>query len=71
MSYPNYLRERAKDCIGLAVEQPEAKGTAALIDLAQDYHAWAARVENCSRQPASSDEEAGKGWWQLLGFTRH
>jgi len=45
MTYAFYLRERAGDCIRLAVDDPERTDTEDLIDLAQDYFCWASSWE--------------------------
>jgi hypothetical protein len=43
---PNQLRDRAAECIELAVEEPAQKGVDVLIDLAEDYFRSAAYYEN-------------------------
>lgn len=75
MSYPVYLRDRASDCIRLAVEGAGRKGADALIDLAQDYSTWASMEERRAAEPGGQrqdeielerDEPSGT-WWRWLG----
>lgn len=37
MSYSQYLRTQAGDCVGLSIETPKCDEAAALLDLAEDY----------------------------------
>ncbi len=45
MCYASFLRSKASECVKLAVETAGDEGTAALIELAQDYSSWADAVE--------------------------
>ena len=78
MSYPHYLRERASDCIRLAVEEAWEPSSAELIDLARDYRQWAelsasnpdAVATGWSDAPAA-DQARPRGWRALFATTRH
>ena len=54
MFYPDYLRTRAGECLRLVVQDPWDKGAAELIDLAQDYRAWATDVERAENEQAEA-----------------
>lgn len=79
MTYSSYLRNRSGECIHLAVATAGQKGTAALIDLAQDYAACADRWERSACGSGDRELEAepereaepDRAWWQLLPWTRH
>lgn len=38
MSYAQYLRNQASECVGAALETPKVDEAASLLDLAHDYH---------------------------------
>ncbi len=59
MAYAKYLRDRASECVNLAVDTAGQDGTDALIDLAQDYSRWAASVETAATHEPRRDQEDG------------
>lgn len=55
MSYAQYLRTQASECVDVAIESSTDEA-ASLLDLAQDYHHWATAAEPAGTAKIASVE---------------
>ena len=66
MTYPDYLRTQAGECVALAVRDPWDRETAALIDLAQDYQSMAADFDRAGPEPQRAEQPESDAWLPKL-----
>ena len=61
MGYAGYLRDKSRECIGLAVAEPWSQDVGSLIDLALDYSRWARGVEEPQPERAAELTDTCRG----------